>query len=57
MFTERELELILEALEATYHEIITELNRWVELGLDVTFEERDELDALISKARKLFLEA
>ncbi len=59
MFTERELQLVLDALESEYHSLCAELTRQLELGWDIISlnERREELEALTDKVRDLFLEA
>lgn len=59
MFTERELQLILNELEFNYGGLAAEIERQIELGHDVASMnvECEELKALIDKVHDLFLEA
>ena len=59
VFTERELQLILNLLDSDLHDLTVELVRQRKLERDVTSLdiERAELDSLIDKVRDLFLAA
>ena len=56
MFTERELQLVLDALKSEYHSLCAELTRQLELGWDI-ISLNERLEALTDKVRDLFLEA